>query len=151
MRRVLHSSSLDIRHQLFHARQVRHSCEERRSDEVPPRDRRARATSGPDFGADLAPTNTRYFWGGNQRKDIIIRKQHRTRDFPQEPAVLSFAISGSSALFWGETSSVQTSAPNTARQTDDLHRGLRAVSLRRTRTLPVSVLHLTTSPVVRWR
>ena len=32
MRRVLHSSSLDIRHQLFHARQVRHSCEERRSD-----------------------------------------------------------------------------------------------------------------------
>ena len=55
MRRVLHSSSLDIRHQLFHARQVRHSCEERRSDEVPPRDRRARAASGPDFGADLAP------------------------------------------------------------------------------------------------
>ena len=37
MRRVLHSSSLDIRHQLFHARQVRHSCEERRSDEVPSR------------------------------------------------------------------------------------------------------------------
>jgi len=63
MRRVLHSSSLDIRHQLFHACQVRHSCEEWRSDEVPPRDRRARA--------DLAPTNARY-WGGNQRKDFDI-------------------------------------------------------------------------------
>ena len=90
MRRVLHSSSLDIRHQLFHARQVRHSCEERRSDEVPPRSTRACRHRAPDFCADLAPTYARYFGVGTSERTgrkFLNRKQHRTRDSRIPPMI----------------------------------------------------------------